>query len=104
MGEPSAAMPSRVASYSPARRHDPAAQFGDGVVGRLEALGATRPGAGLADEAFGGEPCKLGIDLALDSMPDEVDLRSVIREGNERTREIAAATLDTVHELMHTAY
>ncbi len=31
-------------------------------------------------------------------------LRSVLRAGNERAREIAAATLDGVHELMHTDY
>jgi tryptophanyl-tRNA synthetase len=31
-------------------------------------------------------------------------LRSVLRDGNERAREIAAATLDTVHELMHTTH
>jgi tryptophanyl-tRNA synthetase len=30
-------------------------------------------------------------------------LQSTLRRGNERAREIAAATLDTVHELMHTA-
>jgi tryptophanyl-tRNA synthetase len=31
-------------------------------------------------------------------------LRSVLRAGNERAREIAVATLGTVHELMHTSY
>jgi tryptophanyl-tRNA synthetase len=31
-------------------------------------------------------------------------LRSVLRNGNERAREIASATLETVHELMHTTY
>ena len=31
-------------------------------------------------------------------------LRSVLRAGNDRAREIASATLDNVHELMHTSY
>jgi tryptophanyl-tRNA synthetase len=31
-------------------------------------------------------------------------LRSVLRDGNERACEIAAKTLDAVHELMHTNY
>jgi tryptophanyl-tRNA synthetase len=31
-------------------------------------------------------------------------LRSVLRDGNQRAREIAAVTLETVHELMHTDY
>jgi tryptophanyl-tRNA synthetase len=36
---------------------------------------------------------------------DEHDyLRSILRVGNERVREIASATLDNVHELMHTSY
>ena len=31
-------------------------------------------------------------------------LRSVLRDGNERARAVAVATLETVHELMHTNY
>jgi tryptophanyl-tRNA synthetase len=30
--------------------------------------------------------------------------RSVLHNGNDRSREIASATLETVHELMHTTY
>jgi tryptophanyl-tRNA synthetase len=30
--------------------------------------------------------------------------RSVLHNGNDRAREIASATLETVHELMHTTY
>jgi tryptophanyl-tRNA synthetase len=35
---------------------------------------------------------------------DRGHLRSVLRRGNERAREIAVVTLQTVHELMHTNY
>jgi tryptophanyl-tRNA synthetase len=39
-----------------------------------------------------------------DLVSEHAYLRSVLRAGNQRAREIAATTLDTVHELMHTTY
>jgi tryptophanyl-tRNA synthetase len=35
---------------------------------------------------------------------DRAYLRDVVREGNRRAREIAAATLGNVRELMHMSY
>jgi tryptophanyl-tRNA synthetase len=99
-------------TYEPGRRPE--------VSNLLEiaALSLGRPPAEIADE-LGDAGAAALKRVTLDAINDHLRpirrrrdelagdpgyLRSVLRRGNERARQIASATLERVHELMHTAY
>jgi tryptophanyl-tRNA synthetase len=98
--------------------HDPVRRPGVSNLLRIAALCQQRPPEEIANEIgdAGALALKMLVADALNEhlrpvrtrradLAGERDyLRSVLRDGNERARDVAVATLATVHELMHTSY